>query len=200
MYQVTHMRSVSIRSSVVKRGDTGREESGFSTLSLCPSSNHKKTLTDPFSWIQPQRLYHNEQPTTPTLRHRVLSRPLLRKLIIPGAVILVLLRDAALHRIIRHGLHKQLSRELQHGSDLRARLPLVGSQHPQTHAPLVIVRHVGVVDLGSERYGGRLERVLGGEFQLDEEVSILYCRSKLALAWTVYHSNGAQYSRSAVVR
>ena len=135
------------------------------------------------------------------LSRRVLPRPLLRKLIIPGAVILVLLSDAALNRIIRHGLHEQLSRKLQHGSDLRTRLPLVGPQHPQTHAPLVIVRHVGVVDLGSERHGRRLERVLGGELQLDEEFSILYwaeSRLRLAFAWTfllLFRSvrlNGAQ--------
>lgn len=84
-----------------------------------------------------------------------------------------MLRDAAFDRVVRHGLRQQLPRELEHGRDARAGLPLVRLEHSQTHAALVVVGDVGVVDLGREGDGGRFEGVGGGEAELDEERAAL---------------------------
>lgn len=104
---------------------------------------------------------------------RIPPRPIPRNLLVPLPIVLVLLRDAALDRVVRHRLREQLPRELEHGRDPRGWLPLVGLQHAETHAALVVVGHVGVVDLGREGDGGGFEGVGAGEGEVDEECAAL---------------------------
>ena len=100
---------------------------------------------------------------------RILRRPFPRLLLPRRPLPPVLRRDPLLNRILRHRLRQQALREDQHVPDPAAGLPLVRPQQPQAHAALVVVRHVGVVDLGGEIEGGRLEGVVGWEGQGEVE-------------------------------
>lgn len=97
-----------------------------------------------------------------TLGRRIVPSPFPCNLLIAFPIILVLLRNPSLHGIVRHRLCQQLAGKLEDCCDLGAGFPLVRPQHAQTHAPFLIVRHVGVIDLRSEGDGGGLEGVFGG--------------------------------------
>ena len=100
-------------------------------------------------------------------------RPLPRRLLKFLSVILVLIRNACLHRIIRVRLNQQVSGHVQHRRDLVRRLPLVCAQHAEAHGALVIIGYVWVVDLGLEGENGRPERVVRGEHEEEFEMPAL---------------------------
>ena len=78
-------------------------------------------------------------------------------------VVLVLVGNSTFDGIIRLGRSEDLTDEHQNVANLVRGLPLVGAEHAQAHGALVIVADVGVVDLGLEGDGGRLEGVFFGE-------------------------------------
>lgn len=106
----------------------------------------------------------------------ILLDPLPRHLLILLAVILVLIRNARLHRIVRVRLDQEVPRHVEHGDDLIRRLPLVGAEHTQAHGALVVVGNVRVVDLGLETETWRLEWVVGREDEEEFEVAALVRR------------------------
>lgn len=88
-------------------------------------------------------------------------------------VIFKLLCDPSLDGIIGHRFCEQLTRELQHCQNLGTRLPFVGPKHAQAHASLVIVGHIGMVDLRFEGDGRGFEGVFGGKGQVKLEFAVL---------------------------
>jgi len=75
---------------------------------------------------------------------------------------------------IRIRLQHQVPRHPQYRRDLATGLPLITAKDAKTHAALVIVRDVGMVDLGLEREGRGLERVVLGKREEELEGSALY--------------------------
>lgn len=111
--------------------------------------------------------------TGPLLLHRIQLNPGPRRAIKLLPLILELLRDRHLHRIVWHRLGQDLARELQHRRDLAGRLPLVGAQHAEAHAALVVVADVGVVDLRLEGERRWLEGVFAREGEEEVEAAAL---------------------------
>jgi hypothetical protein len=63
--------------------------------------------------------------------------------------------------------------QAQHRHNLVWWLPLVGAEQAQAHGALVIVAHVGMVDLGSEADDRGLEWVFVGKDDFELEVTAL---------------------------
>jgi len=103
----------------------------------------------------------------------VLLRPRLRLLEKLLPIILVIPRNSLLNRIVRLRLLQQLLCKRQHRIDLRGRLPLVRTQHAETHAAFFIVGDVGVVDFGFETEGRGFEWVFFGEAKREGEDATL---------------------------
>jgi hypothetical protein len=99
--------------------------------------------------------------------------PVLCALLKSCTVLAVLVGDGRLDRIVRVGLDKQRLNEAQDGDDLVRRLPLVGAEQTETHGALVVVAHVGVVDLCAEAHDRWLEGVFGGKVDLELEEAAL---------------------------
>lgn len=96
-------------------------------------------------------------------------------------MILVLVGDSTFDGIIRLRGREDLTDEDQNVANLVWWLPLVGTEHAEAHAALVIVADVGVIDFGFERDGGWFEGVLLGQCDFDLELAVLrtgqYCES-----------------------
>jgi hypothetical protein len=99
--------------------------------------------------------------------------PVFRILVKGSSVALELVRNTRLHRVIRLRSSEDCPDQRQHIFDLVWRLPLLRAQHAQAHGAAVVVRHIGVVDLGFEADARRLERVVFGESDVELEVTAL---------------------------
>lgn len=99
--------------------------------------------------------------------------PVLCVLVEPGAVLAVLVGDGGLNGIVWVRLDQERLDEAQDRDDLVWRLPLVRAEQTQAHGALVVVAHVGVVDLGAEADDRRLEGVFGWECDFELEVAAL---------------------------
>lgn len=99
--------------------------------------------------------------------------PLLGDLFKLLCIRLVLLRNGHLDSVVGVGLDEQAPHHVEHGSDAIGRLPLVGAQHADAHAALVIVADIGVIDAGREGDLRRLEGVFVGETYEELEGGVL---------------------------
>lgn len=103
----------------------------------------------------------------------ILLHPLLRRLLKLLLVILEIIRNTRLDRIVPIRLQQQIPDQLQHARDGTRRLPDLWAQDAETHGAFVVVCYVGVPDLGLKGDGGRFEREVGGEVEVDLEVAAL---------------------------
>jgi len=90
-----------------------------------------------------------------------------------GSVALKLVRNTRLDRVIRLRSSEDCPDQREHILDLVWRLPLLRAQHAQAHGAAVVVRHIGMVDLGFEADARRLEGVVFGEDDVELEVTAL---------------------------
>lgn len=74
-------------------------------------------------------------------------------------IFLVFPGNALFNCVVRLGVRQQPARKRQNRIDLAARLPLIRPEQSKAHTALIIVCHVGMVDLGLERERRRFERV-----------------------------------------
>jgi hypothetical protein len=100
------------------------------------------------------------------------------------AVLAILVGDGGLDSVVRVWLDQERLDEAQHGHNLVWRLPFVGTEQAQTHGTLVVVAHVGVVDLGPEADDRGLERIFVREGNLELEVTAL---RNVSSRWAVRH-------------
>lgn len=105
------------------------------------------------------------------LQQTHMTHPLLSTLLKPPPIIPILIRNPRLNRIISIRLQQQIPRHPQHGRNPIRRFPLIRPQHTQTHAPLIIIRDIWVVDFCLEGEGGWFEGVVGWECQQEFEVT-----------------------------
>jgi hypothetical protein len=99
--------------------------------------------------------------------------PVLRILVKGSSVALELVRNTRLDRVIRLRSSEDCPDQREHVLDLVWWLPLLRAQHTQAHGAAVVVRHIGVVDLGFEADARRLEGVVFGKSDVELEVTAL---------------------------
>jgi hypothetical protein len=104
---------------------------------------------------------------------RITLDPVLRVLLKLLAVLPVLVGDGGLDSIVWVRLDQERLDQAQHRHNLVWWLPLVGAEQAQAHGALVIVAHVGMVDLGSEADDRGLEWVFVGKDDFELEVTAL---------------------------
>lgn len=104
---------------------------------------------------------------------RVFVHPILCGLIKCRPVILELFCNPSLNCIIRLRRCKDRPNQREHILDLVRRLPRICSEHAETHGTALIVGHVWVVDLGLKADDRRLEWVVFGKGDEDNEAATL---------------------------
>lgn len=138
---------------------------GSSCAALLPSSPPPQegrttphTLRKPCSPCSPFTQSHHIPSSSPmSSHHRVLARPLARRVLVARAVALVDVRDLRHERVVGVGVGQQRADREQHLGDRQRRRPLVLEDVEADRALRV---DVGVVDLGLEGDLRRLEGVV----------------------------------------
>ena len=144
-----------------------------SSRSLLLPSRSASQRKVPARVLRPSRIRPRSPPFSLPLPLRIPPRPLPRRLLPLAPPFPKLARDPLLQRVVRVRHAQALARGAQHVGAARGGLPAVGPQQRQADAAALVVGHVGVVDLGAEGEGGRLEGVGGREVEVEVEGAAL---------------------------
>lgn len=104
---------------------------------------------------------------------RVALDPVLRILFKLLAILPILVGNRWFDGVIWVWLDEECLNEAEDRDNLVRWFPFVGTKQTQAHGALVVVAHIGVVDLGAEGHDRGFEGILVGECDLELEVTAL---------------------------